>query len=99
MEQQVLSAADMSGHHVSKVTDELRGKLPQIHPFTNRRIDLTQGRRRIAADDALYDARKAAVLGGAEHRVDIFHGNLLAAERQQLFEQRLAVTHRPRSAA
>ena len=79
VEQQISRAADQTRQHVAIVTDKLLRELPDIDPFADGGVDLGQCCRCIAANRGLNQRRQSARLGGAEHGVNVFDRDSLAA--------------------
>ena len=99
VQQQIEAAPDRHSHDVSEVPEQLLGQLANFDTLMERAFQFGQRGRRIAVDQMGRQLGKPTGPGGAEHLMDIFHGDAAGREREQLFEERLAVAHRAGSAA
>ena len=96
---QIGAATHRHRHHVSQITEQLFGKLPNIYTLIGRRIEFSQGTGRIALDQTRCERCESRLVRGSQHGVNDFDGDSVAAEAQQLLKQRLAVSHRSGCAA
>ena len=76
----------------SPATARATGRRRPLRPPPRRDRAMRAGR--VALDQVRDQLRQPRVAGGAQHGVDVGHGDPLAAEGQQLLQQRLAVAHR-----
>ena len=92
--QDFIATTHVGGHHVTKVAQQLASQLPGINAAGNALVNQIQSRLRIVGGHRGPDFRDTTDVRCPQQLVDFVDRNIVAAEREKLLQQRLAISHR-----
>ena len=94
VQKRLARAADDGHQRVAKMAQQLFEQLSGFDAFGQRGVQFGDGSARVVAYQMIHQRCHPRIVGRAEHGVDAGRRDLLGAESEQLFQQRLAVAHR-----